>query len=338
MNLIKRISKICWIFCLVSYLPAQEVDYSGTSVANFLKIGMGARQVAMADAAIAVVDDANSLFWNPAAATRVTDFGSASISYMNWLVDTQISYISGVLNLDAFGYLGFDLMFMDYGNIEETTVYDQDGTGRFVDASDMSVGLAYSRKLTERFSFGFKAKYVAEKLAGVTADAFAFDIGTDFQTSFFDNNLRLAAVVSNFGTKMKFSGRDLSVIYTVPGSPSSKQIPANLETLNWELPLLFRFGISNYFINNEDFSALLAYDILDSRDYDVRHNVGAEVGYQQLIYLRGGYKFNYDEVTYTAGLGIDLTRILGYKLRMDYVFLDYGVFSTLHQFSFAVNF
>jgi len=338
MNLIKHITIVCCVFFLLTSLCAQDVDYSGTSVANFLKIGMGAREVAMADAAIAVVDNANALFWNPAASARITDSGSASISYMNWLVDTQISYISGVINLDSFGYIGVDLLFMDYGNIEETTVYDQNGTGRFVDASDMSVGLAYSRKLTERFSFGFKAKYIAEKLAGVTADAFAFDIGADFQTSFFNNNLRLAAVVSNFGTKMKFSGRDLAVTYTVPGSPSSKQIPANLETLAWELPLLFRFGISNYFINNENFSALLAYDILDSRDYDVRHNLGAEVGYRQLIYLRGGYKFNYDEVTYTAGFGIDLNRVSGYKLRLDYVFLDYGVFSNLHQFTFAVNF
>ena len=338
MKFYTHIRIICLTFCLLSFVAAQEVDYSGTSVANFLKIGMGARQVAMADAAIAVVDDANSLFWNPAAAARVSDFGSATISYMNWLVDTQISYISGVLNLNSFGYIGLDLQFMDYGNIEETTVYDQNGTGRFVNASDMAIGLAYSRKLTERFSFGFKAKYVAEKLAGVTADAFAFDIGADFQTSFLNNNLRLAAVVSNFGTKMKFSGRDLSVIYTVPGSPSSKQIPANLETLSWELPLLFRFGISNYFINNEDFSALLAYDILDSRDYDVRHNLGAEVGYRHTFYLRGGYKFNYDEVTYTAGIGLDLTQVLGYQLMLDYVFLDYGVFSTLHQFSFTVNF
>jgi hypothetical protein len=319
-------------------LYAQEVDYSGTSVANFLKIGVGARQVAMGEAAIAVVNDASALFWNPAAVTRIEDLGSISISSMNWLVDTRVSYVAGVINLKEFGFLGLDLQFLDYGEIEETTVYDQNGTGRFVDASDMSVGLGYARQLTERFSFGIKVKYIAEKLAGVTADAFGFDIGADFQTSFFNNNLRLAAALSNFGSKMQFSGRDLAVTYTIPGSPSSKQIPANLETLSWEIPLLFRFGISNYFINNEDFSLLAAYDILDSRDYDVRHNLGAEIGYRQMFFLRGGYKFNYDEVNYTAGIGFDMTSVIGYKLKLDYVFQDYGVFESLHQFSFGINF
>ena len=180
--------------------------------------------------------------------------------------------------------------------------------------------------------------YIAENLANVSADAVGFDVGADFQTSFFDNNLRLAASLSNFGSKMQFTGRDLSITYTIPGNPSSKQIPANLETLQWEIPLLFRFGVSNYFIKNDELTLLAAYDILDSRDFNVRHNIGVEAGYENTLFLRGGYKFNYDELTYTAGFGLNLNRIIGYDLMMDYVFLDYGVFDILHQFSFVVNF
>ena len=77
-------------------------------------------------------------------------------------------------------------------------------------------------------------------------------------------------------------------------------------------------------IDNEKLSLLVAYDLLDSRDFRVRHNVGTEVGLYQIFYVRGGYKFNYDEVSYTLGFGLDFKNIVDYKLKLDYLFLDYG--------------
>ena len=60
----RNISLIIILFlCLSTF--AQDVDYSGTSTANFLKIGMGARVASMGDAGSAVVSDATALFWNP---------------------------------------------------------------------------------------------------------------------------------------------------------------------------------------------------------------------------------------------------------------------------------
>jgi len=338
MRLVQKLSTIFLVLVSFSLLKSQDVDYSGTSAINMLKIGVGARIAAMGDAGSATVNDATALFWNPAAACRVGGTGSISVSSMGWLVDTRLSYLAAVLNLGGFGHIGLDVQYMDFGDIEETTVYDQDGTGRFVSANDLSVGLAYARQLTERFSFGVKVKYIGEKLASVSASAFGMDIGADFQTSFFDNQFRIAASLSNFGTKVQFSGHDLAVIYTIPGSPSGKQIPADLTTHEWEIPLLFRFGVSNYFINNENFSAFASYEVFDSRDFKVRHNIGAELGYQHMFYLRGGYKFNYDLASYTAGIGFDFTRLIGYGLVIDYAYLDFDVFEALHQFSLSVNF
>ncbi len=338
--LIKSIylSSVLWLLCgLHINTNAQEVDYSGTSAANFLKIGVGARPMAMGDAAISTVDDPTALYWNVAAITRIKKNISFAFSTMNWLVDTRNSYIASVFKFEGIGSIGADLQFLDYGRIEETTVYNQKGTGRFFSASDFAFGLSYARQLTDRFSFGIKIKYIRENIANASADAFGIDVGAVFLTSFFNNNLRLAATLSNFGSKMKFGGRDLSIIYSVPGNPSGKQIPAELTTLDWEIPLLFRFGISNYFINNNDWSLLVSYDILDSRDYDVRHNVGAELGYAKSFFLRGGYKFNYDEVTYTFGLGIDFENIINTKLVLDYLFLNYGVFGNFNQFTLRID-
>jgi hypothetical protein len=337
----KKILNPILILCLsliISRLStAQEVDYSGTSAVNFLKIGVGARPMAMGDAAIASTNTAEALYWNVAGLTRIDEQFSVVISSMDWLVDSRNSYLAAAFKLEDYGTFGLDIQYLDYGKIEETTVYDQDGTGRFLSASDMAIGLGYAKKLTDRFAFGVKVKYINETIADATGDAFALDIGAVFLTSFFDNNFRLAASLSNFGTKLKFTGKDLSVTYNVPDNSSNKQIPADLSTIEWDIPLLFRFGVSNYFINSENISLLIAYDILDSRDYEVRHNVGGELGLYKILYLRGGYKFNYDEIKYTIGMGLDFKDILNYQIKLDYVYLDFGDFNGLNQFSLVFN-
>ncbi len=326
-----------FFLAFVSILKAQNVDYSGTSAANFLKVGVGARVMAMGDAAIATVDGPTALYWNVGALSRIEKDVSVCFSTMNWLVGTRNSYIAGAMSLGDAGIIGADIQYLDYGTIEETTVYDQDGTGRFFSASDFSFGLGYSRQLTDRFSFGIKIKYIREDIANASADAFGIDVGAVFLTSFFNNKMRIAASLANFGSKMKFEGRDLSVTYVVPGSPTGKQIPAELATIDWEIPLLFRFGVSNYFIDNEKWTVLAAFDVLDSRDYDVRYNIGAEFGFMKTFYVRGGYKFNYDEVTYTIGAGLDFTNFTDYKLTLDYLYLNYGVFGNLNQFTIRID-
>lgn len=315
---------------------SQNVDYAGTSVSNFLKIGIGGRAMAMGDAVVTFSDDASALFWNPGAVSRIPQ-NSINLSTINWLVGTKIAYVGIVLHSGWWGSFGLDLDLFSSGDIEETTLTQQDGTGRFFSTSDMQLGLTYARNMTDRFSVGLKIKLVQERLANVRSSAFAFDLGAVFITSFL-NNMRIAATLSNFGSRMKFEGRDLSVIYEVPNSPSGKEIPARLETLKWELPLLFRFGLSNYIIKNEDFSILTSVDVLDSRDHEARINMGMELGLYKSLFIRGGYKFNYEEVTYSLGAGFDLKKILNWNARLDYSFVSFGRFDPISQYSLVLNF
>jgi hypothetical protein len=132
-------------------LAQQDVDYSGTSAANFLKIGIGSRPMAMGDAAIATVNSPEAMFWNVAALTRIKDDFSLSVSTMDWLVETRNSYVATAYKVEGVGSFGLDLQFLDYGQIEETTVYDQDGTGRFLSANDMAIGSAMRENLLTGF-------------------------------------------------------------------------------------------------------------------------------------------------------------------------------------------
>ena len=126
----RKSSRTIIILSLLVLLPgvtlAQGVDYAGTSVANFLKVGVGSRAVGLGDAAVSVVDDASAMFWN-VGALGMLEHGSATFSTMEWLVDSRITYFAVAVPL-SFGTLGLDLDFFSSGEMEMTTLQEQDGT------------------------------------------------------------------------------------------------------------------------------------------------------------------------------------------------------------------
>jgi hypothetical protein len=313
-------------------------EYVGTSAANFLKIGLGARAVGMGESAITQAEDAASLYWNPGAITHIGR-PSAVFSSVQWFVETNVSYLAVTVPFDV-GTFGIDVSYFGSGDIEETTLLRQDGTGRVVSASDIAVGLGYARDFTDRLSVGIKAKYIREELAAVSADGFAFDVGSVFTTSFL-NDLKIGIALTNFGGSMQFNGRELLVSNTVPESPTNKAVPAVLQTSEWAIPMTFRFGVATDVFRWESSRITASYTITDSRDYGDRHNVGAEVMFNNLgglatVALRGGYRFRYDEQTFSAGFGVGYNLETVGTLTVDYAYTDFGRLNAVHQFTFGI--
>ena len=314
---------------------AQGVSYKGTSAANFLKVAMGAAYVAGGESDLTLAKDASSLWYNPGAISRIPK-SSAVFSHSSWLVET--SFINAAVALPLGGFtVRFDLTYFGSGDIEETTLLKQDGTGRVVSASDLALGAAVARNLTDRFSVGGKLKYIREQLAQVSGSAFAFDIGSIFETSFF-NNMKIGIALTNFGGAMQFNGNDLLVTHVVSGSPTNKQVPAVLETKEWDMPLTFRLGVATNFIDRGDIVWSGSYAINDARDFTTRHNLGTALTLKKMLTLRAGYRINYDEVSFSAGGGLLVPANFLGQLHIDYAYTDFGPFSNIHQFSMAVNF
>src|SRR5579864_5665137 len=80
----------------LSFSPAFAAFSSndkGTTTANFLKLGVGARAEAMGEAYTAVADDATALHWNPAGITRVApDGGSIAFMHAPYIESTYYDY------------------------------------------------------------------------------------------------------------------------------------------------------------------------------------------------------------------------------------------------------
>ncbi len=335
LNFSKIIMIAVAMFLNISIVSAQGVNYIGTSAANFLKIELGAKNVGSAGSNITSSQDASSLYFNPGTISRINTT-SVSFSYLNWLAGTNLGYFSATLPV-GYGTAGLDLSYFSSGNMEETTLSQQDGTGRYFSASDYALGLAFAKNFTENFSVGLKVKYISESLSTVSAGAFAFDIGSVFTTSFL-NDLQLGITLSNFGSSMQFTGQDLTVNFPVPGSPTNKNIPADLETESWSLPLFFQLGVTTNIINTDSYKFSMSAAIVDSRDYTTRYNVGGEFEILKALSLRGGYRFNNNESNFSAGVGINVKTDFAGLIHFDYALTQFQYLNSVQQFSLSFNF
>ena len=312
-----------------------SMEQIGTSMANFLKIGVGAREVAMGGAAVADCDNVASLFWNPGALDRM-EKSEIIFQQTQWLVDTELYFLGAGVKLPAFGSIGVSINYFTSGDIEETTLTIPEGTGRTFTTYDMALGLTYSRNITERFSAGITIKYIQEELDLEKASTIAIDIGSVFETNFL-NNLKIGMSLSNLGGRMKLAGSGLQVQYSPnPGYPT-KITTADLTTEEWDIPLCFRLGIASDVITTDNLRWRLVGEVMDSRDYIYRISLGSELAFLERYFLRGGYKFLYDEENFTLGGGVNLDFSWA-QIRLDYAYANFGVFDNAQRFSLIFAF
>lgn len=107
-----------------------------TSTAQFLKLGVGARAVAMGEAYSAIADEASAVYWNPGALTNI-ESRSATLMHAIYLEDTSFDYAAFVQNLGRWGVVGLGVQIMSVGSIDER---DDTGskTGTFSPATGRS--------------------------------------------------------------------------------------------------------------------------------------------------------------------------------------------------------
>lgn len=336
----KKIVLVLMVLCMTSFLFSQEVTKVGTTAAGFLNIDIGARAIGMGGAYVSVADDIMSMYWNAAGMARV-DGSEATFTYNRWLADISYNYAGFVANLGNLGAIGVDAQFMTMDKMERTTVMEPDGTGELFNAGSYAFGLGYARNLTDRFSIGFKFKYVREEIYHSTASGIAFDIGTLFDTQY--NGLKIGMSITNYGTKMQMGGRDMLIQADIDPSISgnNRNINANLATDAFDLPLMFRVGVSMDVLKGMGNSNLiLALDALHPNDDVESLNFGSEYVYGGMFVLRAGYKSIFardseEGLCFGAGFRWGLG---GMDLKIDYAYEEFGVLNEIQMFSIGLGF
>jgi len=312
----------------------------GTTAAQFLGISVGGKAIGMGDAFVASSDDVSSIYWNPGAfaASGKSEFMFTST---NWLVGTKFRWFGVMLNLDGTNAVGVSLTNLNYGEDDVTTVQSPDGTGERWSAQDVSVALSYSRRLTDRFSMGGSVKYISQTIYNETASSIAFDLGLLFTTGFHD--MRLGMSFSNFGGDMTLDGRDLlqRIDIDPANSGSNKNLVGKLKTDPWPIPLFFRVGAAMDLIKNNDIVFTLAADAVRPNDNVEFVNVGGELSWNKLIFIRTGYRSLFKK---DAEEGLSLGAGVRYQLEglatveVNYAYSQFGVFGNLNTLALGVSF
>jgi len=101
-----------------------EFSRVGTAGAQFLKIGMGARYVAMGEASVACVNDAYAMYWNPAALTEIAS-SNLALTNVDWISDVQLNHASFGKAIDDYSAFGVSLTALTMGDMEVTTVQER---------------------------------------------------------------------------------------------------------------------------------------------------------------------------------------------------------------------
>lgn len=351
----KKIKGMLFIILLIlpSMLLAQEreypdIDYGihpapfeqiGMSGWQFLKLPTNARYAALGGVTSVISHgDASAAFANPASIADVENI-SVAVSKMTWLVDTDYQSASIVKNFGQLGFIGLNFVYLDYGDMQRTQVTNltDPSTGQLTGLSeltlsglgtytahDLAIGLSYARNITDRLQVGGNLRYIQEKLDDATTSNISFDIGTVYYTGL--KSLRLAMVGRNFGPDAEFVQWDERIAY-----PATKVY----------MPMSFTLGAAIDVLERGEDSPhqwTLAADFLHPNDGPEKVNVGTEYSFLDLLYLRAGYRFNYDEETVTFGGGVNVSMAGSLKFKANYAFLDFGRLDNVHMISLGVDF
>jgi hypothetical protein len=311
-------------------LYSQEFAPVGTATAQFLEVGMGARGTAMGEAYTVLTKDAGSVFWNPAGILSV-ERSNFFMAYNKWPADISFGGLSYALNLGDNQAIGISAVFLSTDDMVVTTVDDPEGTsGLKFGITNYSLGLTYGRKLTNRLSLALTTKLVRENYMEYGYTSWALDVGTIYETGY--HGLKLGMSILNFGPEIQFSGAyndysdpDVSVTETKPFE-------------KYSMPINFRFGVSLDVWESGKNKVISAFDMVHPNNNLEQYNLGMEYGFDQLLFIRGGYKFQLDEGGLTLGAGARY-KVFGEEYTsVDYSFAEVGILPSVHRLSVSISF
>ncbi len=338
MNTLRKIGCTLLVLALAAPAFAGNEDRIGTAGAQELRIPVGSRGVAMGGSAIAAVTGTEAIFWNPAGVSAL-EGTETTFSYQQYIADIAVNFAAVATQIGDLGTLGISAKIISAGDIEVTTVSSPDGTGETYGPSFSVVGLTYSRRLTDRVSFGANAMYVNERIHRETANGVAFDFGFMYDPDI--GGLTFGAVIKNWGPEMRFDGPDFDVEVQIPGSdPNSPLKTVRTQSATFELPSSVQLGAAWELVDQNRNQIVLNSTFQSNNFSNDEWRIGGEYAYNESIFLRGGYvASDQDEFIMGPSLGAGIVFQVGQtNLVMDYTWSQTKYFDDRQFYTVKLQF
>ena len=319
-------------------LAAPEVqaqnERAGTSGASHLLIPLTARHASLASTTTSGLTNLNgleALYENPAG-LAVSDGTSALFSRMDYVADIGVNYF-GLGQSIGDNDLAFTVTAWDFGDIPKQTEASPEISELSYTVQFITAGLSYARQITDRIAAGTTLKVINERIDDVSGTAIAFDAGMTYVVG--ATGLRLGVSLRNIGTDIIYDGVGLNRRVQIPGQqPDASANTLAIEASSAALPTLLNFGVA-YTREIATSTTLTALGNFRSNSFDQEQFAGGlEVGFLDIVFLRGGYQMMQDMDqsffqggTLGAGLNLDLG---GSRLAFDYAFVPTDPFSNVN--------
>lgn len=214
-------------------------------------------------------------------------------SQMNWYAGSQIKssalgFTQKVGNGD--GVIGLSLMSLNFGEFIETTTNLPEGTGQTFKPSFFNLGVAYSRKFSNRINGGILIRVVNESVANVSASGIAIDAGIQYKGGE-DDRFKFGVSLRNIGDKMRYSGDGLAYRSTI--TTSSNQITHTMQerAAEYELPSLLNIAVSYDVMYTKLYVLTLGGNFNSNSFTNDRLQFGYQFAFKEMFFARLGYDY-----------------------------------------------
>lgn len=273
---------------LIALCPAGALATKGYNHSNpQLRMGIGARALAMGGAYTAVADDLTALYWNPSGLAHVGKLQFTAFYSGGMDEDRDLNYFGYAQHLWRnevdWGTLSFGWLNSGMSDFRE---YSLDGTalGTF-DFNRNNFYLGWGRAFHERFGLGGAIKFLHDKVTDSSlSDGDANNMGGGFDLGWYFNITEQA--------KFAMAWQD---IYTKIGARDAVE---DTDVVPWNM----RFGLSLMPME----PLIAAIDVEKTRHEDLIIHLGGEYGFE----FSGDYdvalRFGFDDGDFATGFGLGL--------------------------------
>jgi hypothetical protein len=235
--------------------PATNNTGYGTTSAEFLLLGAGARGAALGGSFAAITTDVEALYWNAGGLAQL-ERPSIAFGTYSYVANTRYSWAGLAFPMGGGSRaIGIHGGTFGFSNQPIYTLEDPEGTsGQTYSVRESYLGLTYSQNFSDRFSAGMTGKFISDRLGLTSGTGFAVDFGTSFHAMIGPRPIRASFVIQNLGTTIRQDGRGLDATATRP--PPTGQVdlpqepqPARYQTKDFGLPVTFRVALAYDFIH-----------------------------------------------------------------------------------------
>ena len=259
----------------VLHAGAQE----GQTVYNFMRLPVSAHAAALGGSGITLIeDDATLIFHNPSLINNISD-RTLNLNFMTYMEGATTASASFIRAAGERGTWGITGQFMSYGTMKETNASGQQ-TGEF-SAKDIALGGSFAYSLSEKFTGGITAKFIASYIGQYNSLGACVDLGINYYNS--QGELSVSAVARNLGGQLSAYEDDfermpldlqLGVTKRLLGSPL--RLSASLVRLNdWEYGLGKHIVIGADLILSPQFYIAAGYNAMRASEMKIAEDDGS---------------------------------------------------------------